>query len=453
MKLLKLLSKQRLLWKIICIFWFTTLCTILANIYITKEIAFSEFRSEHFKEKTETLAKEAIQLYEIEGLKALRKWYKHSYQTEGLRVVLLDSKLKPIGRNIDDQNKDTNDLDLFTPSKDIKRHLLTLADHEVTSSTGQIYTLRILPSPALRAKFNPESLHLYRFLSSFIIIFIGSFFLYRSIAKPLKVLHEASSLLSEGDFSVRTKNIIGSRKDELGQLACAFDQMAIKIEALLNNQKQLFRDISHEIRTPLTRQKLAIELAKDSADPLEYLAKIEQQNNHIDILINNLLTLMKLEDTPLSEFELIDINTLLDTLIEDAELDIQSKGLSLVKEQSSNCLVVGNSILLVRALENIFMNAIKYSPETKQIRIITKREKDKIIVAISDQGPGIPEHDMAHILKPFYRADQSRNQQTGGYGLGLAITHKIIEQHKGNLYINNLKPSGLEVRVELQTHP
>jgi two-component system sensor histidine kinase CpxA len=186
MKLLKLLSKQRLLWKIICIFWFTTLCTILANIYITKEIAFSEFRSEHFKEKTETLAKEAIQLYEIEGLKALRKWYKHSYQTEGLRVVLLDSKLKPIGRNIDDQNKDTNDLDLFTPSKDIKRHLLTLADHEVTSSTGQIYTLRILPSPALRAKFNPESLHLYRFLSSFIIIFIGSFFLYRSIAKPLE---------------------------------------------------------------------------------------------------------------------------------------------------------------------------------------------------------------------------------------------------------------------------
>ena len=69
-------------------------------------------------------------------------------------------------------------------------------------------------------------------------------------------------------------------------------------------------------------------------------------------------------------------------------------------------------------------------------------------LSISDQGPGIPETDLEHVLKPFYRSDQSRNQQTGGFGLGLAITHKIIKQHKGELRINNVQPSGLRVSLE-----
>jgi len=104
---------------------------------------------------------------------------------------------------------------------------------------------------------------------------------------------------------------------------------------------------------------------------------------------------------------------------------------------------------LTRALENILMNAIKYSPENKQIHITSKKVAGKVNIIISDQGPGIPDTDLEHILKPFYRSDQSRNQQTGGFGLGLAITQKIILQHHGRLLINNLRPSGLEVTIEL----
>jgi two-component system sensor histidine kinase CpxA len=282
-----------------------------------------------------------------------------------------------------------------------------------------------------------------------LIIFLGSLWLYRSIATPLKILHEASSKLSVGDFSVRTKPAIGSRKDELGQLACAFDQMAIKIEALLTNQKQLFRDISHEIRTPLTRQKLALELAKDSPNPLEYLTQIERQNSHIDTLVNNLLTFMRLEDTPITEYETVDLNNMLDDLINEAELDAQSKKLDIKKQLEQNSLVQCNYILLLRAFENILMNAIKYSPDGSQILVKTWRTNGKVCASISDQGFGIPEEDLENILKPFYRADQSRNQQSGGYGLGLAITEKIIKQHHGSLIIKNLTPHGLEVTIEL----
>ena len=151
MHIFKMITRQRLLWKIIGIFWLTTLCTILANIYITKEIAFSEFKSEHFKEKTASLANEAVQRYEDEGLKALRKWYKHTYQKEGLRVSLLDSQLEPIGQIHHDFKDEKTERHFFSKPQNFNHHLLTLSDHRITSSAGKQYTFRILPSPALRS--------------------------------------------------------------------------------------------------------------------------------------------------------------------------------------------------------------------------------------------------------------------------------------------------------------
>lgn len=443
MKSIKRVIGQRLLWKIIIIFWLTTVCTILANIYITKEIALSEFKSEQFSSLTQDLANQAVRTYEQEGQKALRKWYRQVFHKEGLRLVLLNSELEKLGV------RGGNEGTLFFPtSEGFKDHILSLADQDVTSSSNKNYVLRILPSPALRSKFNPEHLHFYRFLASFFIIFFGSFYLARSISVPLNILQQASQQLSEGNFSIRTREKIGSRKDELGQFAKAFDQMAEQIEALLSNQKRIFRDISHEIRTPLTRQKLAIELAKESKNPQEFLEKIEHQNEQIDKLIHQLLTLIKLEDTAIFQNETIDLNELLCHVISEAELDIQTKNLHVSIQSDSDCLVEGSQILLQSAFENILVNAIKYSPEKARVAIAINTLKNKIKVSVLDEGPGIPEEDLKHIDKPFYRSDQSRNKLTGGFGLGLAITKKIIHQHQATLAIHNRQPCGLAVIIE-----
>jgi two-component system sensor histidine kinase CpxA len=216
----------------------------------------------------------------------------------------------------------------------------------------------------------------------------------------------------------------------------------------LSSQQQLFRDISHEIRTPLTRQKLAIELARSADSPEEYLNKIEQQNQSIEDLVNQLLTLMQVNSIPL-HYEPVSLTDLLRSCIDDAELELKRKAISVETNWQSQAIIQGDAPLLTRAFENLLVNAIKYSPEGSTISIRVAENQQVIGVEIKDQGPGIPETKLDAILKPFYRADQSRNRETGGFGLGLAISSQIIREHGGTLCLENLKNKGLSVVVSL----
>lgn len=447
----KRLLKQRLLWKITFTFWLTTACTIVANIYITKEISRAEFKSELIESKANRLISEAITIFELEGSRSLKRWYRKVFNQEGLDVVLLDKNLQPIAKPIlekrpqDSKHSAGLNESFFKPP-------FPFFEVKSQSLNGQPYTLKMFPSPSLISKFKPRELHLYRLGTTFIIIFIGSFFLYRSIAQPLLLLREASQKLSMGDFSIRTQDEIGNRKDELGELSQAFDQMAQRIENLLESQTKLFRDISHEIRTPLTRQKLALSLAKEAQDPSSYLEKIEYQNDIIEQLINQLLTLLKLESTAYSQFSRIDLSQLIQSVCDNAELEIRQKSLILNTTLNSPIFVDGDSLMLTRAIENILVNAMKYSPENGVIDINCAHTENFVVLNIMDQGPGINQEDLSKITKPFFREDSSRNQKTGGFGLGLAITQKILDQHHGDLIIENRIPKGLKVSIKLATH-
>lgn len=460
--------RHRLILKIMMIFWLTTLCTILANIYITKEIVLTEYKTKNLIEKVQDLTTDAVDIYESEGKKMLKQWYRKIYKKEGLRVVLLDENEQTIitpvrfraNSNRDNYNEDRrSENDVFYKGKSDDRfklrnpflnpRWLKFADQNIASRSGRTYTLRVLPSPYLRSKFSAESLHNYRRIVTFLIIFAGSWWLARFVAKPVNILRKASEQLADGDFSVRVKPEIGKRKDELGQLAQTFDHMALKVESLISNQQQLFRDISHEIRTPLTRQKIAIELARDSSDPNHLLTKIEKQNQVIEDLIENLLTLMQLENSQKMHIEKLDITEIIKTIIDAAELNINAKSLVVSNSTQGDFQVLGDVSLLTRALENLLVNAIKFSPENTEIKINSEQKDQNIFITIQDEGPGIPEQDLKNILNAFYRADKSRNKGTGGFGLGLAIANKIIQQHDAKLSLENSIPSGLKVTITL----
>ena len=225
--------------------------------------------------------------------------------------------------------------------------------------------------------------------------------------------------------------------------------MATKIENLIQSQQQLFSDISHDIRTPLTRQKLAIELARSTDNPGPLLDKLEQQNQVIEDLLDSLLTLLRLDNHNDYEACSLELNSVLTECIAQAEIDLANKSLHIKQDIEPALPVIGNRALLLRAFSNIIANAIKYSPENSDIDISAFRRADQIIVEIQDQGPGIVETELTSALEPFYRADRSRHADTGGYGLGLAIVNKIIQQHGGDATLSNAQPSGLRVILSL----
>lgn len=435
--------RHKLIWKVFGIFWLTTIAVGIANIFITTQIVQSESRIEYLNQTLQQLAAEAVEVYETQGARELTTWYKRTYRREELRVVLVDKRDIPLAlppRWHKPHRHEDDDM----PKHPSYFRLLSSLEQTLKSESGKVYKLRLLPSHETEELYRPpEHLYLYRLGISFVIILLGSWWLSRSIARPVKILTQASQSLANGNFETNVSAKTGHRRDELGELAETFDDMAVRIEELLASQRQLFSNISHDIRTPLTRQKLAIELARDADDPNPILDKLEQQNQHIEHLLDNLLSLLRLD----SEQEFAKTSLLLDQqlkqCIESARIEIEAKSLHLRTDIEAGLIYNGNPTLLSRAFDNLLANAVNYAPDSSVICIRANRVGASIRIDIEDQGPGIPEQEHKKVLEAFYRADSSRGATTGGYGLGLAIADKIVKQHDGVLSLANASPTGL----------
>jgi len=300
---------HRLFVKIMLVFAVTLITTIVANTVLTRQISRLEFQSENVKEQLQSLAQDAVNIYETSGEKSLQRWYMRQYQALHIRILLLDKQNIKIGHSVGHHrmrafmNEQYQKMHRLMPSTNMIKKFWDSPPPiklrwEVTSSLGNHYTLLVLPSPFLKQKWE-SSLNKYyslRLFITFIILIVASFWLSRYVAKPVRKLKQASMQMAKGDLSVRVGHQIGSRKDELGELAVAFDEMAEKVEKMIQQQKQLLTDISHEIKTPLTRQRLALSLAKDNGASDDLLQKIETQNIKLAELIDSLLTLTRLDE-------------------------------------------------------------------------------------------------------------------------------------------------------------
>lgn len=433
------------------VFWLTTALTILANILITREIVRIEQQNHHLQDKLQRLAGAAVSAYREGGRQELKTWYRSVFRHEGLRVVLLDEQRQSLAMPLNRKRADNDHEQSFDMPK--PRYEYALA-----SESGHVFTLRLLPSKALfeqRRRWREEgNIHVLRGLRlglSALIILFGSLWLARSLAGPVNALRAASDKVAQGNLGTRLDSPLIERKDELGQLARAFNNMASQLEALMQRQVDLFSDISHEIRTPLTRQKLAIELARGADDPNKMLDKLAAQNAQIEHLVNQLLTLVKLDSNGPASADLepseepLDLKAILQELVEEANLDLEDKALTIQFGTLPSASLRGNEDWVKRALGNVFLNAIKYSPASSEITLSGSREnledgrqsRSFFVLRIDDQGPGIPEAELDHVTQAFYRCDASRNSETGGYGLGLAMVERIMRQLGGSMRLSN----------------
>ncbi len=272
----------------------------------------------------------------------------------------------------------------------------------------------------------------------------------RHLTKPVTQLQQAVDRFGRGDLTAR----VGlRRRDELGQLARTFDQMADRTQTLLTAERRLLLDISHELRSPLARLSVAVELARSDEDPEAHLNRIQKEADRLNSLVGELLQVTRAEGDPSKRrLEPVRLDTLVAEVVDDCTIEAEARGCHLKMTDEKVATLSGDAELLRRAVENVIRNAIRYSPAETTVEVSVHNGSDQVSVTVRDYGPGVPEEALPRIFDPFYRVDTDRNRNSGGVGLGLAIAKRAVELHKGRLWAVNATP-GLIVKMEMPVSP
>jgi signal transduction histidine kinase len=284
-----------------------------------------------------------------------------------------------------------------------------------------------------------------------LIISLACWWIARLVSRPLQRMEATAQAIAGGDSSLRVSEKIARRRDEVGQLATALNTMADQLCSLQDRQKQLLRDISHDLRTPLTRQRIAIELANESGADEELMASILRQNERLETMTGQVLTLYRVIDAggdierePLRPVHVIN------QVLQDAADYAEHQGVDcklVVSQESARTSVLGDEGLLQRATDNILQNALDHSPPGTAVHLSVTVSDGWLSLAVDDEGPDVAEELVDQLFEPFSRAGKSRGGK--GWGLGLAIARDIVAAHDGVIAAEAGKYGGLRVTVRL----
>ena len=270
-----------------------------------------------------------------------------------------------------------------------------------------------------------------------------------SFARRFKQFEEAAAKLGGGDLHVRVEF---KSNDAAGTLALRFNEMAERIEQLVNNQKQLIQAVAHELRTPIARIRFGIEMMAMSKSDEEKTRRergLEEEMAEMEQLVEELLVFVRLDSdaSPMMPFPFTAEEVLARQVSRIAQLH-PDLTIALI-DSDPELEVYGDIRQFSRAVQNLLSNAAKYAK--RNVTVTFGREGNGVIVTVRDDGPGIPEVQRLHVIKPFVRLDESRSRHSGGVGLGLAIVHRIVSAHGGELRIGETETGGAEIATTWPT--
>lgn len=275
-----------------------------------------------------------------------------------------------------------------------------------------------------------------------------SFALARSITRPIRDLQRATQALSEGALDTRVAAPTRNRRDELGRLAASFDAMAARLATLIEVRERLLRDVSHELRSPLARMRLATGLARQAgADVPRQLERLETEIERLDELIGRVLDVARLDSgAGAISTEPLDLVELVERLAADARFEAEGSGRQLDwQAPATPCRVEADPAWVSAAIENVVRNALRHTAEGSTVRISLLAEAGGgARIVVEDQGPGVPDGELARIFEPFHRVAAARDRASGGAGLGLAIAARVMRAHGGSIEASNLRTPGAD---------
>jgi two-component system OmpR family sensor kinase len=273
------------------------------------------------------------------------------------------------------------------------------------------------------------------------------------LARPIRSLRWALRAAAEGRLETRVRPLMRGRRDEIADLGAEFDEMARRLQKLVEAQRRLLHDVSHELRSPLARLQAAIGLARQ--DPLRFqgapeasLERIEREVARLDELVGEVLALARMEGgKPATPEETVDLAELVAAVADDARFEARAANKEVSRQSADPVFVRGHTELLQRAVENVIRNAVKYTAEGSTVEVKLSRIADQARLVVRDHGPGVAPGEAGRIFEPFYRS--RANASVEGFGLGLAIAQAAIAAHHGRIRAENADGGGLRVEIEL----
>jgi len=286
----------------------------------------------------------------------------------------------------------------------------------------------------------PENTQIWnpRFVLAFVVMAIivtllSVWAVRRSIA-PLDIFAKASEQLGR---DMRAPSLSVDGPPEVSRAARAFNNMQKRLQKLIGDRTQMLAAISHDLRTPVTRLRLRAEFVSDDEQRQKMLADLAQMEG----MISATLSFARLDSSD-EELKCLDLAGLVQSVCDDgAEL-----GHQVTYEGPLRVSFLGRPLALRRVFDNLVDNAVKYG---KEASVLLVESKENIVITIRDKGPGIPDAEVERVFDPFYRVESSRNRETGGVGLGLAVVRSIIRGHGGEVTLSNCKKGGLCAKVTL----
>jgi two-component system sensor histidine kinase CpxA len=407
-----------------------------------------------------TALNDSVNAYDQGGYHGLREYLQNLENTQHVRAFLFDENMEELShRGAPDWAVRVASGGRRTPHEGFvfPAPPPVLRDSRASSDGQHRYTLILAPPPGPRLFLGPRGLPIpglfIAVISSGFVCYLLAWFL----TMPVVRLRAATRQLAAGDLTARAGAPSVRRRDEVAGLMRDFDAMAERMENLVKAQSRLLNDISHELRSPLARLNVALGLARQRAnvESAVMLDRIELEAGRLNELIGRLLTLARLEDgdqhVPSTPFSLQDVVL---SVAEDAEFEAQARHCHVVSEiPDGNWEVRGDASLLHSAVENVVRNAIRYTREGSTVEIHMEKRNTpagyEAVIRVTDCGDGVPSDALEKLFQPFYRLDDARGRQTGGVGLGLAITERAVRFHGGRVAAMNRREGGLMVEIHV----
>lgn len=284
---------------------------------------------------------------------------------------------------------------------------------------------------------------------SLLISVITGVFLARQLSKPILKTVEAAQDIADGKYETRLPEDTGTK--EVDWLVSSINHLAQSLEKQESLRRQLTADVAHELRTPLTTVQTHLEAILEGVwEPTrERLESCYDEMNRLGSLVSDLESLARVESDNLKLNKVqTSLRELTDKTLGSFEKELKDRNLDVKVEGSCSDIPLDRD-RISQVLINLISNAVKYTPDGGEIKITLSDTEDSVIFNIRDTGTGIPEDEIPYIFERFYRADKSRNRNTGGSGIGLTIVKSIVSAHGGTIGVESRLNEGSNFMVTL----